>query len=55
MSLVTEFTAGSQFLVVTHSKTTMESANVLYGVTMEEPGVSRKVAVRLDEETVAAG
>ena len=56
VSLVTEFTVGSQFLVVTHSKTTMESANVLYGVTMEEPGVSKKVAVRLDDTAaVAAG
>ena len=58
VTLVTEFTASSQFLVVTHSKTTMESANVLYGVTMEEPGVSKRVGVRLDEtaepEPVAA-
>jgi chromosome segregation protein len=58
VTLVTEFTVASQFLVVTHSKTTMESANVLYGVTMEEPGVSKRVGVRLDEtaepEPVAA-
>jgi chromosome segregation protein len=53
VALVTEFTAGSQFLVVTHSKTTMEAANVLYGVTMEEPGVSKKVAVRLADDAPA--
>jgi chromosome segregation protein len=53
VALVTEFTVGSQFLVVTHSKTTMEAANVLYGVTMEEPGVSKKVAVRLADDAPA--
>jgi chromosome segregation protein len=58
VALVREFTDRSQFLVVTHAKTTMESADVLYGVTMEEAGVSKKVAVRLTEypaEQVAAG
>jgi chromosome segregation protein len=49
IALVREFTDRSQFLVVTHAKTTMESANLLYGVTMEEPGVSKKVAVRLGD------
>ena len=49
VSLVREFTDRSQFLVVTHAKTTMEAADVLYGVTMEEPGVSKKVAVRLTD------
>ena len=51
VSLVAEFTAGTQFLVVTHAKTTMESANLLYGVTMEEPGVSKKVGVRLGDSS----
>ncbi len=59
VSLVREFTDKSQFLMVTHAKTTMEAADVLYGVTMEEPGVSKKVAVKLTAydpaETVAAG
>jgi chromosome segregation protein len=36
----------SQFLVVTHNKRTMEVAETLYGVTMEEPGVSKIVSVR---------
>jgi chromosome segregation protein len=57
IALVREFTDRSQFLVVTHAKTTMEAADVLYGVTMEEAGVSKKVAVRLTEfsAAVAAG
>lgn len=38
-----------QFIVVTHRKGTMESANVLYGVTMQESGVSKIVSVRLEE------
>lgn len=38
-----------QFLVVSHSKATMEAADVLYGLTMEEDGVSRMISVRLAE------
>ena len=37
----------TQFLVVTHSKRMMESADMIYGVTMQEPGVSKVVSVRL--------
>ena len=54
VTLLQEFVVQSQFLVVTHSKTTMEAANVLYGVTMEEPGVSKKVAVRLGDAAPSA-
>ncbi len=36
----------TQFIVITHAKTTMESAQSLYGVTMQEPGVSKLVSVR---------
>ena len=39
----------TQFVVITHNKLTMEAANLLYGVTMQERGVSRLVAVELDE------
>jgi chromosome segregation protein len=38
-----------QFIFITHNKTTMEYADQLVGVTMHEPGVSRMVAVDVDE------
>ena len=37
----------SQFILITHNKRTMEMVDTLYGVTMEEPGVSKLVSVRL--------
>ncbi|QGF40583.1 chromosome segregation protein SMC [Limosilactobacillus gastricus] len=40
---------GPQFIVITHRKGTMMNANILYGVTMQESGVSRMVAVDIDE------
>ena len=39
----------SQFVVITHNKRTMEMANSLFGVTMEEPGVSKLISVRLHD------
>jgi chromosome segregation protein len=45
---IDEMSDKTQFIVVTHSKRTMESAKALYGVTMEEPGVSRLVSVRFE-------
>jgi chromosome segregation protein len=44
-----EFSDTTQFIVVTHRKGTMEEADVLYGVTMEEGGVSKLVSVRLED------
>ena len=40
----------TQFILITHNKRTMEIAEVMYGVTMEEPGISRLVSVRFDDE-----
>jgi chromosome segregation protein len=45
--LLREFTDRTQFLVVTHNKLTMERADRLYGVTMEEEGVSKLIAVEI--------
>ena len=44
-----EFSKGTQFIVVTHRKGTMERCNSLYGVAMEEQGVSRMVSVSLQD------
>jgi len=48
--LLREFSRNTQFIVVTHNKKTMEVADCLYGVTMEEPGVSKLVSVRWNTE-----
>jgi len=45
--MVREMSAISQFIIITHNKTTMAVADTLYGITMEEPGASRLVSVRL--------
>jgi chromosome segregation protein len=47
--LVKEMSKTSQFILITHNKRTMETTDTLYGVTMEEPGVSKLVSVRLSE------
>ena len=45
--MVREMSAISQFIIITHNKATMQVADTLYGITMEEPGASRMVSVRL--------
>ena len=47
--ILRKFCNNTQFIVVTHNKRTMEAANALYGVTMEEEGVSKLVTVRFNQ------
>ena len=47
--LVREMSERTQFILITHSRTTMETAQTLYGVTMQQPGVSQLVSVRMAE------
>ncbi|MCI0663297.1 MAG: hypothetical protein L0220_19715, partial [Acidobacteria bacterium] len=44
---VVGMSSGTQFVIITHSKRTMEAARTLYGVTMEDPGVSKLISVKL--------
>ena len=44
-NMIREFSGNSQFIIVTHNKMTMSAVDVIYGVTMQEPGVSRLVPV----------
>ncbi len=47
--MVKEMTAQSQFIIITHSKRTMRVIDTMYGVTMQEPGVSKLVSVRMND------
>jgi chromosome segregation protein len=53
LNLLRRFSNRTQFVVITHNKRTMEFANCLYGVTMQELGVSKLVSVRFDDHTGA--
>lgn len=48
--MIRSMTDRSQFILISHSKTTMASADVLYGVTMETPGISKLVSVQMRDE-----
>ncbi|HWO88818.1 MAG TPA: AAA family ATPase, partial [Gemmatimonadales bacterium] len=52
--LLDQFKDRTQFIVITHNPRTMQAADAVYGVTMQEPGVSSVVSVRLGEATQAA-
>ena len=52
--MVREMSKTSQFIIVTHNKRTMEITDALYGVTMEEPGCSKIVSVKLSEQRAGA-
>jgi chromosome segregation protein len=49
-SLLRDLATTSQFILVTHHPRTIEMVDVLYGITMEEPGVSRLISVRLGQQ-----
>ena len=51
VKVIQKFSEQSQFIVVTHNKGTMESGETLHGVTMEEPGVSRLVSVKMSSDS----
>jgi chromosome segregation protein len=49
LNVIREFQEWTQFIVVTHNKRTMSGADVLYGVTMEEAGISKRMSVRFED------
>jgi chromosome segregation protein len=51
VDVLKEFLGWTRFVIVTHSKKTMTAATTLYGVTMQESGVSKRVSVRFDDVT----
>ena len=59
LNMLRKFSDRTQFIVITHNKRTMEVGDTLYGVTMQEPGISKLVSVKLEGgevfETDASG
>jgi chromosome segregation protein len=53
--MLQRFKERTQFVVITHHPRTMEAADWLYGVTMEEPGISSIVGVKLDDVMNGSG
>jgi chromosome segregation protein len=51
--MVRDFSAQSQIIIITHNKRTMSVADTIYGVTMEEPGISKIISMKLAEVAVA--
>lgn len=51
VKMLKQFTRYSQFIIITHNKRTIAAANSIYGVTMQEKGVSKLVSMRFDSET----
>jgi chromosome segregation protein len=54
LSIIQRFSAQTQFIIITHNKMTMQATDALYGVTMESPGISKVVSVRLSEAVEVA-
>ncbi|MGB2988771.1 MAG: AAA family ATPase, partial [Candidatus Zixiibacteriota bacterium] len=52
LKLIGHFSSTTQFILITHNKLTMEAADILYGVTMEQPGVSKIVSVKFEKHEV---
>ncbi len=50
-NIIREFAQNTQFMVVTHNKRTMEMADTLYGVTMEQQGISKIISVRMNKDS----
>lgn len=46
LKLIKKYAEGTQFIIITHNKLTMEASDILYGVTMQSPGVSKVVSVK---------